>query len=51
MKKIIIITVKVDNFSKNLKEAQIDEIKLRLNDGSRIVGNSSIRKGQYRYHQ
>ncbi|SVE36782.1 uncharacterized protein METZ01_LOCUS489636, partial [marine metagenome] len=32
-------------FSKNLKEAQINEMKLRLNDGSRIVGKSSIRKG------
>ena len=34
---------KSGNFSKNFKEAQIDEIKLRLNDGSRIVGKSSIR--------
>jgi len=32
-------------FSKNLKEAQINEMKLRLNDGSRIVGKSSLRKG------
>jgi len=32
-------------FTKNLKEAQINEMKLRLNDGSRIVGKSSIRKG------
>ena len=32
-------------FSKNLREAQINEMKLRLNDGSRIVGKSSIRKG------
>ena len=31
-------------FSKNLREAQINEMKLRLNDGSRIVGKSSIRK-------
>ena len=31
-------------FSKNFKEAQINGMKLRLNDGSRIVGKSSLRK-------
>ncbi|MDC0057134.1 hypothetical protein OAJ74_03160, partial [Alphaproteobacteria bacterium] len=36
---------KSGHFSKNLKEAVINETKLRLNDGSRIVGKSSIRMG------
>ena len=31
-------------FSKNFNEAQINESKILLNDGSRIVGKSSIRK-------
>ena len=32
-------------FSKNFEEAQINEMKLHLSDGSRIVGKSSVRKG------
>ena len=32
-------------FSKNFKEAHINEMKLHLSDGSRIVGKSSVRKG------